>query len=43
MDLAVEVAPMNYKETYKRDLETMDVEIREAFLLYFATVMGHYR
>ena len=43
MDLAVEVAPMNYKETYKSDLETVDVEIREAFLHYFATILGHYR
>lgn len=43
MDLAVEVAPMDYTVTYKTDLEAVDVEIREAFLHYFATIMGHYR
>ena len=43
LDLAVEVAPMEYTVTYKTDLEAVDVEIREAFLHYFATIMGHYR
>ena len=43
LDLAVEVAPMEYRVTYKTDLEVVDVEIREAFLHYFATIMGHYR
>ena len=43
LDLAVEVAPMEYTVTYKTDLEVVDVEIRDAFLHYFATIMGHYR
>lgn len=43
LDLAVEVAPMDYTVTYKTDLEAVDVEIREAFLHYFATTVGHYR
>ena len=43
LDLAVEVAPMDYTVTYKTDLEAVDVEIREAFLHYFATIMGNYR
>lgn len=43
LDLAVEVAPMEYRVTYKTDLEVVDVEIREAFLHFFATIMGRYR
>ena len=43
LDLAVEVAPMDYTFSYKMDLEALDVHIREAFLHYFATIMAHYR
>ena len=43
LDLAVEVAPMDYTLSYKTDLEALDVHIREAFLHYFATTMAHYR